>query len=299
MNYLNTFIYIFKNSLTNIKYYPEFAKVRFTFVLKYISIFILIAAIVHNIVFAVFINNAYKNLPNYYPEFKQGLINLYPNELQLTLQNGNISTNLQEPINIKVPNEWINILKKVDDKTDTNLLTNYNLIVIDTSANTADFLNYKTPLLITKNSYAVMESKDTYKVHSLSEAKDYVITKALYNQLVSEVDNFVLNQLVPKIKNIVMVLVFTLWIIIFGLILSSLLVTHVFTSVFGLIISKILKVDFTYFKIYKMGLLISPFFVLIGTIAFYYPIPFKGLMELLLYTAVVTLALKNVKLKKS
>ena len=90
---------------------------------------------------------------------------IYPAELDLKVQNGEFSTNVQEPYHIPVPKEW-------NLGNATNTIS--NLVVIDTSVDkfSPDILTEnKTMFFVTKNSL-ISDKKGTLQVMSIWSAEE-------------------------------------------------------------------------------------------------------------------------------
>lgn len=304
MNKIKTLGYVLKASLTNIEYFNTASKASFWFLFKYVAVFVLLVSLIHNVVFSTHVSNFLKQLPEYYELAKQGAYNLYPNDLEITLNNGIISTNKREPLNIKIPEEWKQIIYsvaediKVDEK---DFINNLNLLVINPESQVSDFTSLNTLALLTNDSFVVIkeyrgEEFKKYEVYPLEKNnKIQIFTKNLYLTTLNEAIDRFDTKVIPQLTTILNILFFSIWIIIFTFVLMGILFSHLFTSLWGLLLSKIMGVKYTYGQIYKMGMLFFPLFLLIGLITMYTELPYSFFVSMFIYTVITVLIFNHTK----
>ena len=178
---MNIFVKI-KNSIYNPEYYSEVAKKPFSYSFKYLLIFALLFAMV----FAIVVIIRFIPIVNLLSQKAPELANYFPQELTITIKDGKVSTNVQEPYFIKVPAEMKGntSLKSANItinggaiQTDTTKLD--NLVVIDTKDkfDLDTFNSYKTFMLITADSVVYMNKNNQISISSLSGIKDFTLNR--------------------------------------------------------------------------------------------------------------------------
>jgi len=263
---LKTFFKIFWRSLTDISYYKDIAKAKFSFSLKYLYIFLFFVALARGIVFASSLSFIIPEIPQFIENAKDAARELYPAELVLTFEDGKLSTNVEEPYYIEIPSQF-------RDGVDAD--EPVSLAVIDTSASVEDLSQYETVFLITETAL-VAPDDDTrgvggYRVIPFddfgddSEALSGVFDRNIYIQVV--------DQLLPYLDNLPS--------IVYGLIVGALLVWPffagavslvgsmiylLFMTVVVLIFAKIVKRDLEYGKLYQLGMHGATLPILITTV---------------------------------
>ena len=88
-----------KNSIYSPKFYKELLEKPFSFSFKYFAIFALTISLFVTIIFSVIYIPGIKF---FIDEFGYNVIDYYPEELQVTIKNGQVFTNVQEPYFIQV-----------------------------------------------------------------------------------------------------------------------------------------------------------------------------------------------------
>jgi hypothetical protein len=138
--------------------------------------------------------------PQTVKDIKQTVATLYPPELVVTIKNGEVSTNVEEPYYIAVP-KFMQSEKKTAETPD-------HLITIDTKADVTDYEKYHTYVLVTKHALVYPRSSSSYsssnsaayeydtgnqrlEVMPLNNTDDMVIDKAFYDKTVSHFLPFV------------------------------------------------------------------------------------------------------------
>ncbi len=226
-----------KNSVYNPKYYQELLSRPFSYSVKYFFKFALVFSVLFVLSFSVFI------FPKVNRELKAFIVesvNDYPDELEVSMKNGSVSTNVEEPYYIKVPSSW-----KGGQQQSVNNFE--NLIVIDTK-NEPDLSNlekYNAALLITEKYIIYKEENGKNTIQSLEGFPDVVINK-------ENVSSFI-EKYSPYLKFIYIPLVFAFFVVsLFFLIFR--LIYLFFAALLIWLVASIRGVKIDYWKAYQIGL---------------------------------------------
>lgn len=182
-------------------------------------------------------------------------LNIYPEDLVITIQNGEASTNWTTPYQLRL--EDIPAFQNIESETfkegfeqgwKKEISYEY-LITVDTS------LYYSPEVFLEKNSFAWL-AKDALVVHSdqvenievipLSEAKDTVINKTLVNEFLENIWTAILPFL--AIAFIFLLVFFSIFVVAFRLLYL------LFFALLVWLLSALLKVSLNYGQSYKIGL---------------------------------------------
>lgn len=127
-----------KNSIYSPKFYQELFSKPFSYSFKYFVLFALLVSLVLTVILSF---TAIPPLKEFVENIGPEIMQYYPQELQITVKSGLVSTNVQEPYFIRSPQEF-------------NKDGIENLLVIDTKNDFSleGFNSYKTAVLLTKNS---------------------------------------------------------------------------------------------------------------------------------------------------
>ncbi len=242
MNKFKTFFRTLLKSLTNFSYYQEVLSASFSFSVKYLFFLLVLIVFIYSLRFSLSILPSLPKIPNFVKQLKSVVANFYPEELVITLDNGRIRTNVDEPYFIEVPREL-----KISNKP--------HLITIDTRASVEDFKKYNTLILITKNAvvYPDRQSRGvSYKIQFLNEIKGhYLLDKTVYTQTV--------NKLLPYfdyLKTIVYILTFIclfIWPFFAGVFYLGGVMLYLLPISFLLfLVSRIIKKTLSYGKVYQL-----------------------------------------------
>ncbi len=138
MRPFKTFFYSFKRSLFDLKYYRDVASAKFSFSLKYLWFLVFIFFVIKTIgLVGAYIHNRPQITPavNQVISYAQGF---YPEELELKVENGQLSTNVKEPYYIQFDRN----LRGGDSR---------HFVIIDTQGSIEDYPKYNTYVLATRN----------------------------------------------------------------------------------------------------------------------------------------------------
>jgi len=185
MNMLRTFFKTLARTFTDPKYYQDIIAAAASFSFKYFFFFYLLLAVAITTYTSV---NFLPTIGEYADQAIDDVVNLYPDDLVLTLDGGQLATEgVAEPIIFGLPSEADIGLPEEEIE---------NLLVIDTSADVGDINNYKAFILLTKTD-AVMrsdESLSAYRVIPLSEISSQMPDKIL------KLDKPFIDQQMPQIN---------------------------------------------------------------------------------------------------
>lgn len=270
MNKLITFVNTLKKSLTNPGYYSDILSAPFSFSLKYLFALLFFIALIRGIAFSIAFIPTIPKVPGYIEESKQIIKNLYPPGLTVTIKDGSLRTNVDEPYYIPFPARFN--------------IKDMSMVVIDTKASVDSFKKYNTAFLVTKTALAYPDSdtKGSYKVYPFSDVKGFVIVNR-------EAYDRVVNAIIPYFKYyplaIAAIFIFLLLAIpVFGSLfsLSGVLLYLVVLTLVTHLISKFMKLSLSYSQAFHLGihgltfsLIFSLFKSLMGiTIPYTYTLPF-------------------------
>ena len=242
---LKAFIYIFKQSAFDVNYYKELLTTKFSFTLKYLVTLFFVGILLGLIIPTITI---YHNLPKinqFGTEINNTFKQLYPKELVFQIKNGQVMTNVRNPYYIYAKYEG----KRIP------------LMVINTEAEVEDYPNYRTLILVTKDSIVYPDSSrsnqpilNNYRVNKFDSKTNLpVFTYNDYNKIIKQVD--------PLFSNLGNIVKFVLLIsLIFIPILATLfkvlwiLFVTLIDSLIFWVINKLMKKNLTYSQIYRLSL---------------------------------------------
>jgi len=254
MGKIKTFFYSLKRSLTDPNYYREIAKIKFGFSLKYLFFLLILTSLLISLSLGFTIIKAIPQVPGFITQSKAIINNFYPKDLEITITNGALSTNVQEPYFIKVPPEFAK-----------ENIKNMNLITIDTSAKVEDIKKYNTAVLVTKNAVVYPDKNNQYKIAFLNQVPNSKINKQIYDRII--------NKALPYSKFIAPFLMTTaiLTVLIMPFIIGSFslfgkLIYLLIVTVPLFLLSFILKNKLSYGKVYQLSMHGLTFSILIQLI---------------------------------
>lgn len=266
-----------KSSIYNSAYYSEILNKPFFYSLKYFLFLLCLIALIATIIFSF---STLPKINKVIREISSGVLNYYPEKLEITVKNGIVSTNVSEPYFIKAPAEFKNGSKRSNNKTIKNEID--NLLVIDTQPplNLDAFKNYKTFVLISRDSIAYRNSNEAMKIQFLNQEFNGVITKTKVSSA--------LNGIIPYLKVIPFILVPLVFV---GSILGSIfkyLIYLIFGALVIWIMAKAMKRNLGFGKAYQVGIhAITPGVILEATVFRFYPnLEFPLFFTLLMFATV-------------
>ena len=283
MNKLKIFGKTLIKSLTEPKYYTDVLKAPFSFSFKYLLTLFFFILFIQGLIFSLSIIPLIPKIPHYVSEGKKIVKSFYPPELTVTVKDGNVRTNVDEPYAIPFPPQFKE--------------NNMNFAVIDTKASVEDAKKYNTLLFITKNAvvYPDTSSKGGYKVNFLSDFKGYLI-------LNNEVYNRLVDKILPYFDYLpifiyVMFVFALLFMPFFGsfFYLSGVLFYLLFLSILLFIVTKIMKKGLSYVQVFHLGMHGITFSLVFSTLKtiFNVQIPYPYTLPFILWMLLVFNSLKQ------
>ncbi len=237
---ISTFIYVLKSSLTNPSYYKDVADSKFLFSLKYLYLLFYFTALVVGVVSAVQIAAILPQTPDFIKTAKMIMDDFYPEELVVTVEEGELSTNFETPYFIYLPSE-------IGDSST-------RLITIDSKARFEDIDAYDTIILVSESAiYYPNNDNGAYEVFPLSDVDNFVINKGVYDSFVTSFSPY-LDRLpsLLYVGIVLMILVLPFTLAALSLLGRLLYLTVITFALFAF--SKVMRRDLTYKSIYKISM---------------------------------------------
>lgn len=236
-----------KSSIYDPIYYKEMLNKPFSYSLRYFLSLMALASLAAALFFSI---SAVPGINKVISEIEPKVLTYYPDELEITVKNGVVSTNVPEPFFIKMPAELkgdVKEMKSGSAGSGPNFSKIDNLVAIDTASPlTIDLFNsYKTFVLIGHNSVAYYDNS-AVKIQPMDQSADGVVTKAKVSSA--------WNEIMPYIKLVPYILV---PIVFFGSFLGS-IIGYLIYLIFGAAViwlaAKAAKRELAYGKSYQAGL---------------------------------------------
>ncbi|MEK7585912.1 MAG: DUF1189 family protein [Patescibacteria group bacterium] len=263
-----------KNSVYNPAYYQDVVSNKsFGSSVKYLAKLALISSLAISIFFAF-------QIPKVSKIAKEAIstsVVSYPEDLVVTMKNGNASINKPEPYIVKIPQSWQNI----GDNDSSNL---DNLIVINTKDdfNLETFRGYSTMVLLTKTEFiSLKDSSGEIRIIPVSKFGNIEITKSWLIEKQAWI-----FKIMPKVA--VLIIIFMYIAISIGIFLGTLFMLLFYALAIWLM-SNLRKLNFSYKKSYQVGLHAVTLVVIVGIISTILSIPDNFFIRLLVLLCVVFL----------
>ncbi len=237
MELFRDFLKLVRDSVYSPEFYKGLPDKRFWFSFKYFYSLVLVLAL---IVTALISLSAVPETQSFLNRTSEKVLNYYPQELEITIQKGQASTNVTEPYFLKLPDEF------KTNQPDQAANQPENLLVIDTTTpfSVEKFKDYKTLAMLTKDNLVFAKDREI-RIYGLDRFPDMKISKAAVSNFVAKVRPFL------KFAGPVVVLgLFLIYLIVF----SSELFFLLFIALGIWIILKIRKMRVGYVKGYQIGL---------------------------------------------
>lgn len=240
VNKFKTFFHVLIKSHSSPSYYKDLLPTKFSFSLKYFYLYFVFYALIGTVYIGIIVAPPVSRFLSVLP---QKVIDMYPDELVVTVKNGEVSTNVVEPYTI--PLTRFEEVFDFDNVLGTDTESMQNLVVIDTNAQVEDYVGYSTLVLITKKT-VVWSDDDGTHLYNLTADDSFTLTKA-------EVTDFV-NQVKPLTRYVIPAMVVAAFLGLFLFVPSGYLIYLLFFALLFWLLSKILKTGLTYKGSYKLGL---------------------------------------------
>jgi len=263
---MNNFLKELKASIYNPVFYRQLLDRRLSLSLSYYLRLSLLLALLLTIVFAVQI---VPTMTDFLWSFKDQAVEIYPDDLILTIESGRLSANVESPYFITMP---------VELKFDNGPA---NFLVIDTTPEaTQDVWRYDTLFLLTaREMIGINKVEGSTTAKSFNQFPDTQITKVWLAEKLTVLQRF-LKWIIP-----VMVLIF--FALIFSFVFTGGLMLFVFSSLILMLAGRIAKVFINYSQAYKFSLHASTLGLFLASLSFifslnYSPIYIVGLLTLII-----------------
>lgn len=256
-----TFLDKVKNSIYGPEFYKKLQSKPLSFSFKYFYALISALAIISTAQFSL---QVIPGITAFLAGIGPEIINSYPNELVVTIKDGQASSNVAEPYFIKMP-------ASMRSENYRNVPVTDNFVVIDTKNQFTEesFTQYNTLAVVTKTSFAFRKDGGGIEIHSLSKIPDWTIDRASVASFVGKIQPFI------KFAWPFFILASFIG---FVLSFSAELIYLLFAALLILIIAKVKKFPLDYKQSYQAGLHIITLPLLLGVVStllnIHIPVPF-------------------------
>ncbi|MBI2334657.1 DUF1189 family protein [Candidatus Daviesbacteria bacterium] len=227
-----SFFKTIKNSVYSPAFYQQIPNKSFKSSLGYFLLLTLLLTIVSTL---TFLGTLLKDVPAAAAQLLNSAVNCYPSELEVTVNRGQVTTNVAEPY-------FVPFCLGEPNSADYN-----NLVVVDTKTpfSAGQFNQYQTLAWLTKDALVYKENNLEVRVFDLSQIREFKLDK---NMIISWGD-----KISPWLKFVGPVLAV---LVIFGLYIfySLKLIYLLFIALLIWLLAKIFKKVLTYGQSYKLGL---------------------------------------------
>ncbi len=185
-------LHVYIRSLTSLSYYDSLLNTRFSFSLK----FYLVLALLFTLV-----NSAFSTI-HLVPRLQKNInsvldyaLNMFDDDLVITLKDGRLSINQQEPY--VVPTGSTTSGSPSD-------ITKRNFLVINTSAEPSDLEGDLPTIILVTSDSLILNLGNQSKIISLHSFRDRVITKTTFSQTIAHIRSYL--RFVPYFVTVLLVL---------------------------------------------------------------------------------------------
>lgn len=268
-----SFFKTIKSSVYDPEFYSRIVSGENTHPFKYFFKLCLTISIIYTIIFSVF---AVSGISTFLKEAGESILANYPKELEIKIENGVASTNVDEPYIIKIP-------EGVEEKDKVGF---ENILVIDTKSefNLETFEGYKTLGLLTKDSLVTKDGRNQIKISPLREVPDYTINYASVERW--------LGKAKPFMKALPFIVPFMVFLGIF-IAKSFLLVYLLLAALIVYVIGRVKKLDLSYKKSYHLSLHLVTLQVIFGGGLFLLGVTGVDFLPTLIFTLMAWFNLKK------
>ncbi len=181
-----------RRSISDTSYYEEVLNgKRFWYSLRYLYGLLVCTALLAGLTFSAWVLTLVPRIPSFVVQISAVARAVYPPGLIVTVKNGQLSTNVQEPYVIEYPSQigsWLH-QRKPDDR-EANMPA--HLVTIDTNAHIEDYRSKDSLILVTKRSVVYPDRQAgsfgyrVFQLDSMKRDKELRIDQKLYNALVDK-----------------------------------------------------------------------------------------------------------------
>lgn len=142
--------------------------------------YLVLAAIASLITFPRLVNPTAMEIKEELLDLRSNIVSAYPQDLEITLKEGKLTTNREEPLILPMPNE-----------TDTSIEFEEleNFLVVDVDGTLDDLENYST-LILVNQSNILTKSNNKIEVYPLKDVPDGVLNAQSLKDIVAKTDPF-------------------------------------------------------------------------------------------------------------
>lgn len=176
MRKIKAFIYILQNSLRSINYYKEIVQENISFSLKYFAVLALIISVATTAAIAAPIAPKINTDIN---NFLDNTAKSFPQDLVITLKEGKLSLNREEPYLIPLENIFT-------DNSDEELQFK-NLIVVDPKGTVEDLNKYQTIILVNETNVITRAENGEIQSNTLQGIPDREFTQSNVAEIANSV----------------------------------------------------------------------------------------------------------------
>lgn len=279
MNKIQIFANTFKKAITTPNYYLEFIKAKSSFGYKYLTFLVFLHVLLITIFSTIFLTNLNTKTPEFVESLYSMIKQLYPEDLVVTVEKGEVSTNSNSLTNIKIPENKLydlfsNELNELEKMELQASLNKYNLLVIDTNGKIENFRSYNTLILVTKNNISYISEADNSGITTFEtveipkDSKKLIITNSIYQDIVEKINTEFLVKLSSFLKGLIISLAL-IWPILGTLITTfSYLFLLLIHSLFLKISNALMHKGYSYKELYKIGMLALTIPITLDTLFF-------------------------------
>lgn len=155
----------FIKGLSSLEYYQDVVKAKLSFAVKYV---IILGWVMATLVTVRLYVTTFRNSEGQLKRFVAEQTKLFPVELVISVRNGKLSTNVEEPYVISFEGK--------------------PFITIDTQVSTELFEKVGTPVLVTENNVMMARPNRSYekRIYSLEKVDDFTLDRQRFNSLVTD-----------------------------------------------------------------------------------------------------------------
>ena len=168
---LKLFFRSFYQSSTDPTYYRHIINAKTSFSIKYLLMLSLVLSIGSTIILSVVGIPQFQTLRT---QIKTKVEGIYPDNLVISLKNGKLQTNQEQPLTIEVPG--------LDKEP-------YHSVVIDTTAKVEDMDRYNALMLVTSDTVSIRNDNREIRTYNLNEMSDFDIDKPSFDKFVRSVSD--------------------------------------------------------------------------------------------------------------
>lgn len=286
MQKLKIFIQAFQRSVTDFSYYRELLKSDFWFSIKYILVLTFFTILLQTVMFAVQAAFLLPQLPSGVDYLEKRLLESYPKELVVTIQDGTLSTNQKNPYHVEVPE-----MQELGDYQ--------HFITFNTDAKISDFEKANSFILVTEKAIVLPDDPTgqqftSYQVMSLNDIpEDIVINKKVYESSIGQLGP--VFDMIPKVAPFIL-LIGIILIPLFGMLFSTgwNLMFLLLLTVVVWMVSMAFRLKLGYWKLYQLGIhgLTLPMLLtmLLSSLNVYMPLVFTSAFLLFMVLVLSTLS---------